>query len=234
MTKFIMLIACALIIIPIFYFIPLRLSTKNKLFLSGLSIVLAIGGLFIADHLTYGTIVGAMLCFAFIAAYIIEKRMPFLQMNSKAEIRINLPISENAIKTELAASDEDAVKEIEEISVQMVDLVIPLKEAFEEAPISQTGDERGRDSVDREDVQILDEDFSFLQEGREELSDKEIDSKDNFKPANEPPANRFLLFEEIEEIAGQPEVNKVEPISEMIEIESLIDDNRHDKNVKSE
>lgn len=223
MTKFIMLIACALIIIPIFYFIPLRLSTKNKLFLSGLSIVLAIVGLFIADHLTYGTIVGAMLCFAFIAAYIIEKRMPFLQMNSKAETRINLPISENAIKTELAASDEDAVKEIEETSVQMVDLVIPLKEEFEEAPISQAAKERGQDS--REGVQISDEDFSFLQEGREELTDKEIDPKDNFKPVNEPPADRFLLFEEIEEIAGQPEVNKVDLISEMIEIESVIDDN---------
>jgi hypothetical protein len=234
MTKFIMLIACTLIIIPIFYFIPLRLSTKNKLFLSGLSIVLAIGGLYVADRLTYGTSVGAMLCFAFITAYIIEKRMPFLQINSKTEIRINIPISKNVIKTEQAASDEDAVKEIEEISVQMVDLVIPLKEEFEEAPISMTGDERDRDSVDREDVQLLDEDFSFLQEGREELSDNEIDPKENFKTANVPPADRFLLFEEIEEIAGQPEVNKIEPISEMIEIVNVIDDNPHDKNLKSE
>lgn len=209
MTKFIVLLTCTLLVISVMYVLPLRLSTKEKLLLSGLAFVLAIGGLFTLNLLSYWTSVGLMVCLAFIAAYIVEKRMSYLEskvkeMKSRETFTKKRSIYEKAASYEQGASVEEVVIEteiLEEISIHSLDEEFPLKEVKDEAE----SDEHLFLKKDVGDLEVLgpEEDFAFLDEGRNILSEYETLSLEAVELVEEPFVDRSMLFDEIEEMKNE-------------------------------
>jgi hypothetical protein len=191
------------------YVIPLRLSTKEKLLLSGLAFVLAFGGLFTLNILSYWTSVGSMVCLAFIAAYIVEKRMSYLEskvkeMKSREAFTKKRSIYEKAANYEQGASVEEAVIEteiLEEIPIHSLDEEFPLKEVKDEAE----SDEHLFLKKDVGDLEVLgpEEDFAFLDEGRNILSEYETLSLEAVELVEEPFVDRSMLFDEIEEMKNE-------------------------------
>jgi hypothetical protein len=207
-TKYIILLACTLIVIPVLYFIPLGLSTKNKFLLTVLAFVLAFGGLFTLNLLSYWTSAGTMVCLAFIAAYIVEKRIPFLQAGAKEiktkEVYVKSePIYEKAIRVEQAASVEETVIEpeiLEEISLHSL-------EEVEFPQIEVEAEEKNeedlfliKDAVDLEELIHPEEEFAFLDEEREILSEYEAPALEAIELVEEQLVDRSMLFDEIEEM----------------------------------
>jgi hypothetical protein len=207
-TKYIILLACTLLVIPVLYFIPLGLSTKNKLFLTVLAFVLAFSGLFTLNLLSYWTSAGTMVCLAFIAAYIVEKRLPIMQAGAKEiktrEVYVKSePIYEKAIRAEQAASVVEAVIEpeiLEEISlhsleeVEFPQIVVEAEEKNEEDLFLI------KDAVDLEELLHTEEEFAFLEEEREILSDYKAPALVAVELVEEPFVDRSMLFDEIEEM----------------------------------
>jgi hypothetical protein len=208
-TKFIVLLTCTLLVISVMYVIPLRLSTKEKLLLSGLAFVLALGGLITVNILSYWTSVGSMVCLAFIAAYIVEKRMTYLEskvkeMKSRESFMKNGPIYERAAIYEQGTSVEEAVIEteiLEEISIHSLGEEFLLKEVKDEAE----SDEHLFLKNDLGELEVLgpEEDFEFLDEGRNILSQYETHSLEAVELVEEPFVDRSMLFDEIEEIKNE-------------------------------
>jgi hypothetical protein len=208
-TKFIILLTCTLLVISVMYVIPLRFSMKEKLLLSGLAFTFAFCGLFTLNILSYWTSVGLMVCLAFIAAYIVEKRMSYLkskvkEMKSREAFMKNGTIYGNAASNEQGASVEETLIEteiLEEISVHSLDEEFPLKEVKDEAE----SDEHLFLKKDVGDLEVLgpDEDFEFLDEGRDILSEYDASSLEAVEVVEEPFVDRSMLFDEIEEMKNE-------------------------------
>jgi hypothetical protein len=208
-TKFIILLTCTLLVISVMYVIPLRLSTKEKLLLSGLAFTFAFCGLFTLNILSYWTSVSLMVCLAFIAAYIVEKRMSYLksrvkEMKSRVAFMKNGTIYEKAVSNERGASVEEALIETEiheEISIQSLNVEFPLIEVKGEAE----RDEYLFLKKDVGDLKVLDpeEDFEFLDKGRDILSEYDASSLEAVELVEEPFVDRSMLFDEIEEMKNE-------------------------------
>jgi membrane protein implicated in regulation of membrane protease activity len=204
-TKFILLLICTLLVIPVIYLIPLRLSSKDKLLLIGLSFVLTFGGLFTLNFLSYWTSVGSIVCLAFISAYIVEKRMSFLQADDK-EIKAREDfiksemIYQKAVRAEQAATGGEAVKEpeiLEEISMQPLDL------EFQDKTKSEEDFFLIKDVEGLEELINSEEEFAFLEKGREIQSNFETPTLEVVEFVEEPLVDRSMLFDEIEEMKNE-------------------------------
>jgi hypothetical protein len=181
---------------------------KEKLLLSGLAFAFAFCGLFTLNILSYWTSVGLMVCLAFIAAYIVEKRMSYLkskvkEMKSREAFMKNETIYEKAASNEQGASVEEVIETeiLEEISIHSLDEEFPLKEVKDEAE----SDEHLFLKKDVGDLEVLgpEEDFEFLDEGRNILSEYETLSLEAVELVEEPFVDRSMLFDEIEEMKNE-------------------------------
>lgn len=208
MTKFMILMTSVFLIMPFLYFIPLKISVREKLLFTSLAFALAFGGLFTLNFLSYWTSAGFIVCLAFISAYIVEKKMPYVaadakEMKSKEVYVKSEPIYKKSGRAEESASFEEAV-----IEPSML-LEISLQSLAKESPQNETDAIREEDlflTKDAAGLELLhpEEEFAFLDEGRKILSDYEIPVLEVVEPVvEEPIIDRSMLFDEIEEMKNQ-------------------------------
>ncbi|MDM5315093.1 hypothetical protein QUF49_03740 [Fictibacillus sp. b24] len=82
----------------VLYFYPPNIPLKFKMTLLGLAFLLALGGLFILDHLSYGLALAAILGIAFVISYVTEKRMNLVTVAAGGKITEELVSSKSEVK----------------------------------------------------------------------------------------------------------------------------------------
>ncbi|MFG6495437.1 hypothetical protein P8610_08775 [Fictibacillus sp. UD] len=120
MIQFIVLFTFTLIAGTVLYFYPPNIPLKFKMTLLGLAFLLALGGLFILDHLSYGLTLAAILGIAFVISYVTEKRMDFVTVVAGGKIAEELVPNKSELnlfdsKVDVGALDSEIAVTIDEL-----------------------------------------------------------------------------------------------------------------------
>ncbi|MED1862418.1 hypothetical protein P4V41_02930 [Fictibacillus nanhaiensis] len=128
MISFIILLLFTLIVSPVLYFYPPNIPLKLKMTLLGIAFLLALGGLFVFDILSYWLSVAAIVAIAFIASYLAEKRLDLIDTNGeKTEIILSFsddveladPKREDILTSDMnSAQDVESAVTLEELPVE--------------------------------------------------------------------------------------------------------------------
>ncbi|MQR94839.1 hypothetical protein [Fictibacillus phosphorivorans] len=99
MTQIIVLLVSTLIVGSLLYFYPPNVKRPLKMTILGLAFLLALGGLFILNNLSFGLALTAMMSIAFIASYIAAKKFNLVSA-STGQSDIVFSFSQNEIAAE--------------------------------------------------------------------------------------------------------------------------------------
>ncbi|MBY6037050.1 hypothetical protein KUV80_10305 [Fictibacillus nanhaiensis] len=91
MTQIIILLVFTLLVSPLLYFFPSSIPMKFKLILLGVVFLIATGGLFLLNVLSYWTSIATMIGVAFIISYFAEKR--YVAKKAQAQERAEILLS---------------------------------------------------------------------------------------------------------------------------------------------
>jgi hypothetical protein len=187
-----------LVISPLLYFYPPNIPLKLKMTLLGIAFLLALGGLFVLDILSYWLSVAAMVAIAFIASYIAEKRMSVLDGNGeKTEIILSFSDEESE-------SVKDAGKEEQQDEPANLESAVSL----DEIPVLETSEEI---SKKQEATLEVIEELALLE--IESLKTDEINEEDSEAlPIND--KNQIDLIE-----TAQTDSSEIESLPELTEDE---------------
>jgi hypothetical protein len=219
LISFIILLLFTLIVSPVLYFYPPNIPLKLKMTLLGIAFLLALGGLFVFDILSYWLSVAAIVAIAFIASYLAEKRLDLIDTNGE-KTEIILSFSDEVQSDDLKKEDtyqydmdseldvESAVT-LEELPVEAEIHELPIEaEVFNEQEIEDLNLEKVEELevmqeleievVDPQElepevlneanetleiqeeispiVDLTEEEFAFLTDGREIILEEGIDS----------------------------------------------------------
>ncbi|MFC0236462.1 hypothetical protein [Fictibacillus phosphorivorans] len=138
MTQIFVLLVSTLIVGSLLYFYPPNVKRPLKMTILGLAFLLALGGLFILNNLSFGLTLTAMMSIAFIASYIVAKKFNLVSAStgqsdivfsfSQNEIAAEKYVQENLIEHEHAVAIEEPIMSSNnfdsEIQVSQEDLMI--------------------------------------------------------------------------------------------------------------
>ncbi len=218
---------------PIILYLPINLSKREKFILIGISFVLAIGGMFTIDYLSYWISIAIILCLAFTAAYVSEKWVPNLSTNAREEFasalhtiqplfsRDDNRMEQLEVEEVLAPTLEETVQDKEELNDE---IPIQLEDSFSLEDVwvddlEVTSVDLVLEDVSEEEVVVEDDlllsleelqkqedEFEFLEINRSELIDLNSEENSEFETIDEMILERAELFEELDETELETEL----------------------------
>ncbi|MGA4718552.1 hypothetical protein [Fictibacillus nanhaiensis] len=128
MIPFVLLFTFTLIAGTVLYFYPPNIPLKLKMTLLGLAFLLALGGLFVLDNLSYGLALAAIMAIAFVTSYVAEKRMNLMPATA-GQTEIVLSFTEEKPLRERKSEDlEHKTEVLEPESAETVDELQEIEE----------------------------------------------------------------------------------------------------------
>ncbi len=219
MIQIIVLLVITLFVGSLLYFYPPNVSLPLKMTLLGLAFVLALGGLFLLDNLSFGFALTAIMSIAFVMSYIAAKKMNLVsistgQPNLVFSFSENEKGIENKVQESLIAQHEHAAAIEEPLMSSELDNEIKV---FEEGSLI------GEDLQALDPIELLDLDIDEIIAEEEKMSIdivlpvEEMETEDILSESIE---DEFEFLKETREISDEELTNV--PIATDIENEEIL------------
>lgn len=219
MIQIIVLLVITLFVGSLLYFYPPNVSLPLKMTLLGLAFLLALGGLFLLDSLSFGFALTAIMSIAFIMSYIAAKKMNLVSVSTgQSNLVFSFSENENGIENKvqenLIEQDEQAAAIEEPVMSNELDNEIKV---FEEGSLI-TEDLQALDPIELLDLDI---DEIIAEEEKKNIDNvlpvEELETEDILSESIE---DEFEFLKETREISDEELTNL--PIATDIENEEIL------------